>query len=101
MPSAQNPRERDQDRHRARLDQKARYLVDTCSRRGLIVYRTGSTEHPCRSRNPNLDQAGAIVTAIEIDENKMEARIKSLPTPEETRLPFEVNYSLIVEFYTR
>jgi small subunit ribosomal protein S4 len=38
---------------------------------------------------------------LEIDENKMECMVKSMPTPEETRLPFEVNFSLIVEFYTR
>ncbi|MFQ5463259.1 MAG: 30S ribosomal protein S4 [Phycisphaerae bacterium] len=36
-----------------------------------------------------------------VEQDKVEAEVKALPTPEETRLPFEVNFSLIVEFYTR
>jgi len=38
---------------------------------------------------------------LEGDSEKCEARVLRLPTPEDVRLPFELNYSLIIEFYTK
>ncbi len=38
---------------------------------------------------------------LSLSENKVEARVTRLPSLEDVRLPFEINYSLIIEFYTR
>jgi small subunit ribosomal protein S4 len=38
---------------------------------------------------------------LEGDAEKCEGRVLRLPTPEDVRLPFELNYSLIIELYTK
>ncbi|MCG3138994.1 MAG: 30S ribosomal protein S4 [Phycisphaerae bacterium] len=38
---------------------------------------------------------------LSLDENKMEARVTRLPLPEDVRMPFEPNFNMIIEFYTR
>lgn len=35
------------------------------------------------------------------DENKLEATIARMPTLEDSRIPFEIDYNLIVEYYSR
>lgn len=35
------------------------------------------------------------------EENKYEARVTRMPTPEDVRLPFEVEYALVIEYYGR
>lgn len=35
------------------------------------------------------------------EDNKLEARVTRLPTPEDVRLPFEVEFPLIIEYYGR
>ena len=44
----------------------------------------------------------AVVPAwVTPDNDKCEAQVTRLPTPEDVRLPFEIDYSLIVELFTR
>ena len=38
---------------------------------------------------------------LSITEGRPEARVLRLPTLEDVRLPFEINYNMIIEFYTR
>jgi len=38
---------------------------------------------------------------LNVDSNKCEAQVKRLPTPEDVRLPFEIEFSHVIEFYTK
>lgn len=38
---------------------------------------------------------------LSADENKLEGRVVRMPTPEDIRLPFEIEYGLIIEYYGR
>lgn len=38
---------------------------------------------------------------LDHDEENFEAKVTCMPSPDEISLPFEIDYSLIVEFYTR
>ena len=38
---------------------------------------------------------------LAVEENKLGAKVVRMPTPEDVRLPFEVDHGLILEFYTR
>jgi len=38
---------------------------------------------------------------LQVEENKLEGRVVRLPVPEDVRLPFEVEYGLVVEYYGR
>lgn len=38
---------------------------------------------------------------LQLSENKLEGRVVRLPAPEDVRLPFEVEYGLVVEYYGR
>jgi len=46
-------------------------------------------------------EEGFVPAWLEADNEKCEARVTRTPTPEDVRLPFELNYSLIIEFYTK
>lgn len=52
----------------------------------------------------NVAQTAEAVTTLEwltVDENALKATVNRLPALEEVRLPFEVDYAKIIEFYTR
>ncbi len=38
---------------------------------------------------------------LSVEENKLEARVVRMPAPEDVRLPFEVEFGLIIEYYGR
>lgn len=38
---------------------------------------------------------------LSCDDAKLEARVERMPTPEDVRLPFEITYSLVIEYYTK
>lgn len=38
---------------------------------------------------------------IERDDDKLEARFTRMPTPEDSRIPFDIDYALIIEYYTK
>lgn len=38
---------------------------------------------------------------LQRDDDTLEAKVTRLPTPEDSRIPFDINYNLIIEFYTR
>jgi small subunit ribosomal protein S4 len=38
---------------------------------------------------------------LQLEENKLEGRVVRMPAPEDVRLPFEVEYGLVVEYYGR
>jgi small subunit ribosomal protein S4 len=38
---------------------------------------------------------------LNTDNNKLEVRVERMPFPEDVRVPFEVEYALVTEFYTR
>jgi len=35
------------------------------------------------------------------DDNKLEGKVERMPFPEDVRLPFDIEYSLVIEYYTR
>ena len=48
---------------------------------------------------PRARRLGLLISALAFA--RPEARVLRLPTLEDVRLPFEVNYNMIIEFYTR